>query len=38
MSRGVPAGEAGPEPFAKLIKTEAAKWRAVVSTTGVRLD
>jgi tripartite-type tricarboxylate transporter receptor subunit TctC len=32
------AGESGPEPLARLIRTEAAKWRKVVAASGIRLD
>ena len=31
-------GEAGPEPLVHLIKTETAKWRAIVSAAGIKLD
>jgi tripartite-type tricarboxylate transporter receptor subunit TctC len=32
------AGEPGPQPFARLLAAEAAKWRAVVSAAGIRLE
>lgn len=32
------AGEPGPEPLARLIRSEGAKWRAIVSAAGIRLD
>jgi tripartite-type tricarboxylate transporter receptor subunit TctC len=32
------AGEAGAQPFAQLLVSEAAKWRAVVSAAGIRFD
>jgi tripartite-type tricarboxylate transporter receptor subunit TctC len=36
--QGVSAGEPGPEPFARLIKADAAKWRAIVVQAGITLD
>jgi tripartite-type tricarboxylate transporter receptor subunit TctC len=36
--QGVSAGEPGPEPFARMIRADAAKWRAVVDAAGIRLD
>ena len=32
------AGAPGPEPFARLIKAEAAKWRSVVSAARIKFD
>ena len=36
--QGASAGELGPEPFARLIKTDAAKWHAIVTAAGIRLE
>jgi tripartite-type tricarboxylate transporter receptor subunit TctC len=36
--QGVTAGEPGAEPFARLIKADSAKWRAIVTAAGIRLD
>jgi tripartite-type tricarboxylate transporter receptor subunit TctC len=36
--QGASAGEHGPAPFAQLIKTDAAKWRAIVTAAGIKLD
>ena len=36
--QGASAGDIGPEPYARLIKTDAAKWRAIVTAAGIRLD
>lgn len=36
--QGASAGERGPKAFAELIRTDAAKWRAIVTTAGIRLD
>jgi putative tricarboxylic transport membrane protein len=36
--QGVSAGEPGPEPFARLIKADSAKWGAIVAAAGIRLD
>jgi tripartite-type tricarboxylate transporter receptor subunit TctC len=36
--QGVSAGDPGPDAFARLIKTEAARSRAIVSAAGIRLD
>jgi tripartite-type tricarboxylate transporter receptor subunit TctC len=36
--QGAAAGELGPEAFSALIKTDAAKWRAVVTAAGIKLD
>jgi len=36
--QGVSAGEAGPAPFARLISADTAKWRAIVTAAGIRLD
>jgi len=36
--QGASAGEIGPEPYAKLIKTDAAKWRAIVTAAGIKLE
>jgi tripartite-type tricarboxylate transporter receptor subunit TctC len=36
--QGVTAGEPGAEPFAGLIKADSAKWRAIVTAAGIRLD
>ncbi len=35
---GASAGEPGPEPFARLIKDDTTRWRAVVAAAGIRLD
>lgn len=36
--QGAGAGELGPEAFSALIKADAAKWRAVVTAAGIKLD
>ena len=36
--QGASAGDLGPEPYAALIKTDAAKWRAIVTAAGIRLE
>jgi tripartite-type tricarboxylate transporter receptor subunit TctC len=36
--QGASAGEPGPKPFAELIRTDAAKWRAVVTSAGIKLE
>ena len=36
--QGASAGEPGPGPFAELIKTDAAKWRAIVTAAGIKLE
>jgi tripartite-type tricarboxylate transporter receptor subunit TctC len=36
--QGASAGDIGPEPFARLIRTDAAKWRAIVTAAGIRLE
>jgi tripartite-type tricarboxylate transporter receptor subunit TctC len=36
--QGASAGEPGPKAFADLIKTDAAKWRAVVTAAGIKLE
>jgi tripartite-type tricarboxylate transporter receptor subunit TctC len=36
--QGASAGEHGAEPFAQLIKTDAAKWRSIVTAAGIKLD
>ncbi|HEY2134945.1 MAG TPA: tripartite tricarboxylate transporter substrate binding protein [Xanthobacteraceae bacterium] len=36
--QGASAGDHGPAPFAQLITTDAAKWRAIVTAAGIRLD
>ena len=36
--QGASAGDIGPEPYARLIATDAAKWRAIVTAAGIRLD
>ncbi len=36
--QGASAGDLGPQPFAALIKTDAAKWRAIVTAAGIRLE
>ena len=36
--QGASAGDIGPEPYAKLISTDAAKWRAIVTAAGIRLE
>jgi tripartite-type tricarboxylate transporter receptor subunit TctC len=35
---GGDAGEPGPQALARLIKTDAAKWRAIVTAAGISLD
>jgi tripartite-type tricarboxylate transporter receptor subunit TctC len=35
---GASAGERGPDPFARLIKEDAARWRAVIAAAGIRLE
>jgi tripartite-type tricarboxylate transporter receptor subunit TctC len=37
-AQGASAGEPGPAAFAALIKTDAAKWRRVVTEAGIKLD
>jgi tripartite-type tricarboxylate transporter receptor subunit TctC len=36
--QGVGAGEPGPDAFARLIRSDAAKWRAIVTQAGIKLD
>jgi tripartite-type tricarboxylate transporter receptor subunit TctC len=36
--QGASAGDIGPEPYANLIKTDAAKWHAIVTAAGIKLD
>ena len=36
--QGAGIGDGGPEPFARLIRTDAAKWRAIVTAAGIRLE
>jgi tripartite-type tricarboxylate transporter receptor subunit TctC len=36
--QGATAGELGPEPYAKLIKTDAAKWHDIVTAAGIKLE
>jgi tripartite-type tricarboxylate transporter receptor subunit TctC len=36
--QGASAGEQGPAPFAQLITADAAKWRAIVTAAGIKLD
>ena len=36
--QGASAGDLGPEPFATLIRTDAAKWRAIVTAAGIKLE
>ena len=36
--QGASAGDHGPAPFAQLITTDAAKWRAIVTAAGIKLD
>ena len=36
--QGVSAGESGPEPFARLIRSDAAKWRTIVEEAGIKLE
>jgi tripartite-type tricarboxylate transporter receptor subunit TctC len=36
--QGASAGEHGPAPFAQLITADAAKWRAIVTAAGIKLD
>ena len=36
--QGASAGDLGPEPYAALIRTDAAKWRAIVTAAGIRLE
>jgi tripartite-type tricarboxylate transporter receptor subunit TctC len=35
---GASAGEPGPEAFARLIRADIARWRAVVTAAGIKLD
>jgi tripartite-type tricarboxylate transporter receptor subunit TctC len=37
-AQGASAGELGPKAFAELIRTDAAKWRAVVTAAGIKLE
>jgi tripartite-type tricarboxylate transporter receptor subunit TctC len=37
-AQGASAGELGPQAFAELIRTDMAKWRAIVTAAGIRLD
>jgi tripartite-type tricarboxylate transporter receptor subunit TctC len=34
--QGASAGEPGPEAFARLIKQDAAKWRAIIKAAGIK--
>jgi tripartite-type tricarboxylate transporter receptor subunit TctC len=36
--QGASAGDPGPGPYAELIKTDAAKWHAIVTAAGIRLE
>ena len=36
--QGASAGDLGPEPYAALIRADAAKWRAIVTAAGIRLE
>jgi tripartite-type tricarboxylate transporter receptor subunit TctC len=36
--QGASAGEIGAEPFARLIRTDAAKWHDIVTAAGIRLE
>jgi tripartite-type tricarboxylate transporter receptor subunit TctC len=36
--QGASAGDLGAEPFRRLIKTDAAKWHAIVTAAGIRLE
>ncbi len=36
--QGASAGEPGPGPYAELIKTDAAKWHAIVTAAGIKLE
>jgi tripartite-type tricarboxylate transporter receptor subunit TctC len=36
--QGVAAGEAGPDAFARLIKSDIDKWGAIVAAVGIKLD
>lgn len=36
--QGASAGDIGPEAYAKLIGTDAAKWRAIVTAAGIKLE
>jgi tripartite-type tricarboxylate transporter receptor subunit TctC len=36
--QGASAGDIGPEPYGRLIATDAAKWRAIVTAAGIKLD
>lgn len=36
--QGVSAGDPGPEAFSRLMRADAAKWRAVVTAVGIKLD
>lgn len=37
-AQGASAGALGPQAFAELIRTDVAKWRAIVTAAGIRLD
>ena len=36
--QGASAGDQGPAPYAELIKTDAAKWHAIVTAAGIKLE
>ena len=36
--QGATAGESGPESFAKLIKSDAAKWARVIKQAGIKMQ
>jgi putative tricarboxylic transport membrane protein len=36
--QGASAGDPGPGPYAELIKTDAAKWHAIVTAAGIKLE
>ncbi len=36
--QGASAGDPGPAPYAELIRTDAAKWHAIVTAAGIKLD
>jgi tripartite-type tricarboxylate transporter receptor subunit TctC len=36
--QGASAGDPGPAPYAELIKTDAAKWHAIVTAAGIKLE
>ncbi len=36
--QGASAGEPGPESFAKLIRKDAAKWKAIIQAAGIKVE